>query len=88
MNAEQYRAVIAKTDPDATFMRLKEDAMNNGQTKPARSTPGGIEIDNGRTGACKYPLFGMRLVIHNLLPEIGSRKHLHLSTFHFLPPRR
>ena len=25
----------SKTDPDATFMRLKEDAMNNGQTKPA-----------------------------------------------------
>ena len=23
-----------KTDPDATFMRMKEDAMNNGQTKP------------------------------------------------------
>ncbi len=24
----------SKTDPDATFMRMKEDAMNNGQTKP------------------------------------------------------
>ena len=28
------RNSISKTDPDATFMRMKEDAMNNGQTKP------------------------------------------------------
>ena len=25
---------MSKTDNDATFMRMKEDAMNNGQTKP------------------------------------------------------
>lgn len=28
------RNSMSKTDPDATFMRMKEDAMNNGQTKP------------------------------------------------------
>ena len=28
------RGSYSKTDPDATFMRMKEDAMNNGQTKP------------------------------------------------------
>ncbi len=28
------RNSMSKTDPDATFMRTKEDAMNNGQTKP------------------------------------------------------
>lgn len=28
------RHSYSKTDPDATFMRMKEDAMNNGQTKP------------------------------------------------------
>ena len=28
------RNSCSKTDPDATFMRMKEDAMNNGQTKP------------------------------------------------------
>lgn len=27
------RNSMSKTDPDATFMRMKEDAMNNGQTK-------------------------------------------------------
>ena len=30
------RNSYSKTDPDATFMRLKEDAMNNGQTKRKR----------------------------------------------------
>ena len=28
------RNSMSKTDADATFMRMKEDAMNNGQTKP------------------------------------------------------
>ena len=28
------RNSMSKTDPEATFMRMKEDAMNNGQTKP------------------------------------------------------
>ena len=28
-----FRNSYSKTDPDATFMRMKEDAMNNGQTK-------------------------------------------------------
>lgn len=29
------RNTMSKTDPDASFMRMKEDAMNNGQTKLA-----------------------------------------------------
>ena len=28
------RNSMSKTAPDATFMRMKEDAMNTGQTKP------------------------------------------------------
>src|SRR5690606_39177128 len=28
------RNSFSKTDPDATFMRMKEDHMNNGQLKP------------------------------------------------------
>jgi len=31
------RNSMSKTDPDATFMRMKEDAMNNGQTKPGHN---------------------------------------------------
>ena len=29
---------MSKTDPDATFMRMKEDHMGNGQLKPAFNT--------------------------------------------------
>jgi transposase len=29
------RKSMSRTDPEATFMRMKEDAMNNGQLKPA-----------------------------------------------------
>lgn len=42
---EEQRAIIgedrnsySKTDPDATFMRMKEDHMGNGQLKPAYNT--------------------------------------------------
>ena len=31
------RNSMSKTDKDATFMRMKEDAMNNGQTKPGHN---------------------------------------------------
>ena len=31
----EKRNSYSKTDPDATFMRLKEDPMRNGQMKPA-----------------------------------------------------
>ncbi|MVX37294.1 IS5/IS1182 family transposase, partial [Myroides sp. LoEW2-1] len=32
------RNSYSKTDPDATFMRMKEDHMKNGQLKPAYNT--------------------------------------------------
>ena len=34
LNSLGERNSYSKTDPDASFMRMKEDAMNNGQTKP------------------------------------------------------
>lgn len=37
------RNSYAKTDKDATFMRMKEDAMNNGQTKPGYNLQIGTE---------------------------------------------
>lgn len=39
------RGSMSKTDPDATFMRMKEDHMGNGQLKPAYNTQ--ISADNG-----------------------------------------
>ncbi|MGL5773502.1 MAG: IS1182 family transposase [Bacteroidales bacterium] len=46
---EQHEEVLedrnsySKTDKDATFMRMKEDAMNNGQTKPGYNLQIGTE---------------------------------------------
>ncbi|NJL26125.1 MAG: IS1182 family transposase [Calothrix sp. SM1_5_4] len=46
---ERQRAILgernsyAKTDPDATFMRMKEDAMQNGQLKPGYNVQIGTE---------------------------------------------
>ena len=37
------RNSCSKTDSDATFMRMKEDAMNNGQTKPGYNLQIGTE---------------------------------------------
>ena len=37
------RNSYSKTDPDATFMRMKEDAMGNGQTKPGYNLQIGTE---------------------------------------------
>ena len=39
------RNSYAKTDPDATFMRMKEDAMKNGQLKPAYNLQHGVDAD-------------------------------------------
>ena len=36
------RNSYSKTDPDATFMRMKEDAMGNGQLKPAFNLQHGV----------------------------------------------
>ncbi len=47
MDAEQIgdRGSMSRTDPDATFMRMKEDHMGNGQLKPAYNTQ--ISVENG-----------------------------------------
>lgn len=39
------RNSYSKTDPDATFMRLKDDAMKNGQLKPAYNLQQGVDSE-------------------------------------------
>ena len=39
------RNSYSKTDHDATFMRLKEDAMRNGQLKPAYNVQHGVDSE-------------------------------------------
>lgn len=39
------RNSYSKTDPDATFMWMKEDAMGNGQLKPAYNLQHGVDSE-------------------------------------------
>lgn len=39
------RNSYSKTDKDATFMRMKEDAMKNGQLKPAYNLQHGVDSE-------------------------------------------
>ena len=63
------RNSCSKTDPDATFMRLKEDHMRNGQLKPAYNVQlavnseyiTGIEVFSDRSDVRTLPLFLRRL---------------------------
>lgn len=47
------RNSYSKTDNDATFMRMKEDAMNNGQTKPSYN----LQIGTGNQFILDFALF-------------------------------
>lgn len=46
------RNSYSKTDPGATFMRMKEDAMKNGQTKPGYNLQIGTETNSSQTSVC------------------------------------
>ena len=45
MHIAGSRNSFSKTDPDATFMRMKEDAMHNGQLKPAYNVQFGVDSE-------------------------------------------
>ena len=74
------RNSYSKTDPDATFMRVKEDAMKNGQTKPGYNLQIGTEnqfiIDfslfpNPTDTLTLIPFFHSFQNRYNRLPNIG-----------------
>lgn len=48
-----HRNSFSKTDQEATFMRMKEDAMNNGQTKPGYN----LQISTNQQFITHYQLF-------------------------------
>lgn len=74
------RNSYSKTDHDATFMRMKEDAMNNGQTKPGYNLQIGTEnqfiLDFGLLQTPGDPLtmisfFNSFLGRYGKLPHVG-----------------
>ena len=66
------RNSCSKTDSDATFMRMKEDAMNNGQTKPGYNLQIGTE-NQFITDFGLFPNPGDTLTMRSFLGSFSSR---------------
>lgn len=62
------RNSYSKTDTDATFMRMKEDAMNNGQTKPGYN----IQIATENQFITNYDIFWRPNDQGTLIPFLKS----------------
>ena len=62
------RNSMSKSDPDATFMRMKEDAMNNGQTKPGYN----LQISAENQFITDYALFHNPTDTLTLIPFLNS----------------
>ncbi len=64
------RSSYSKTDKDATFMRMKEDAMNNGQTKPGYN----VQIATENQFITNYGLYWRPTDQGTLIPFLNSFK--------------
>ena len=62
------RNSMSKTDPQATFMRMKEDAMNNGQTKPGDN----LQISTENQFITDFALFPNPTDTLTLIPFFNS----------------
>lgn len=62
------RNSYSKTDPDATFMRMKEDAMNNGQTKPGYN----LQVSTEKQFITDFALFPNPTDTLTLIPFLHS----------------
>ena len=62
------RNSYSKTDPDATFMHMKEDAMNNGQTKPGYN----VQIATENQYIVNYDLYWRPNDYGTLIPFLES----------------
>ena len=71
------RNSMSKTDPDATFMRMKEDAMNNGQTKPGYN----LQISTENQFITGFALLTNPTDTLTLIPFLN----LFLDRYHHLP---
>ncbi|HCY01397.1 MAG TPA: IS1182 family transposase, partial [Bacteroidales bacterium] len=70
------RNSCSKTDPDATFMRMKDDHMNNGQLKPGYN----VQISTENQIILHYTIHQKANDIHTLKPHMDSFEHLYELT--------
>ena len=67
------RNSYSKTDPDATFMRMKEDHMQNGQLKPGYN----VQISSESQFIIHYSLHRTTNDIHTLKPHLQTYEYLY-----------
>ena len=73
------RNSYSKTDPDATFMHMKEDAMRSGQTKPGYN----LQIATENQFITDFALYANRtdtLTLSSFLESFKSRYHRYAKT--------
>ena len=73
------RNSYSKTDPDATFMHMKEDAMRNGQTKPGYN----LQIATENQFITDFALYANRtdtLTLPSFLESFNSRYNRYAKT--------
>lgn len=76
-NIMQDRGSYSKTDPDATFMRMKDDHMQNGQLKPAYN----VQVSSESQFVIHYTLHQTTNDLNTLKPHLESFENL----YEFLP---
>jgi transposase len=71
------RSSMSKTDPDATFMRLKEDHMKNGQLKPAYN----VQVSTNNQYIVNYSLHQQSTDTNTLIAHLQQ----HIKTYKAKP---
>lgn len=68
-----HRTNCSKTDPDATFMRLKEDHMKNGQLKPAYN----LQISTHKQYITHYSLHQSSTDTGTFIPHLKEQQEVY-----------
>lgn len=66
----ENRSSYSKTDPDATFMRMKEDHMKNGQLKPGYN----LQISTNNQFIASYSIHQNTTDTNTLIPHLVQHK--------------
>lgn len=67
----EQRSSYSKTDPDATFMRMKEDHMKNGQLKPAYN----VQISTNNQFIASYSVHQQTTDTNTLIAHLQDHIH-------------
>ena len=73
----ESRNSYSKTDPDATFMRMKDDHMRNGQLKPAYN----VQIAVNSEYITGVEVFSNRTDFGTLVPFLKQMQHHHEAKY-------